>query len=135
MIVLMVALALAEGTTPGVTVVTDAEEYLTSDLVEIRIVNGLTESVFLPGCNQFLFERREGEAWTIVREKRCFWEGYMVEVAPGDTQSISESLEGFEPGTYRIRVDYHTGCAPNQPLSRAECSGQARIVSPTFSIE
>lgn len=102
--------------------------------LRVAIGNDLTEAIYLPGCNAFAIEMESAGGWTVVHQLQCFWEGVAVEVPAGGTVELERALEGFEPGRYRIRVDYRLGCEPGKAMSQAGCGGGGGVTSDVVEI-
>jgi eight-cysteine-cluster-containing protein len=119
---------------PAVKVTTDKTAYGTMDQVAASLKNGTADSIFLPGCSVFSWEKKEGTGWVNQGpDKVCFWEGYAVELKAGAT--FDENLMPKGAGTYRLVASYSVGCTPGLPLSQASCSGSFTATSPELVVK
>lgn len=119
---------------PGqVTITTDKQSYGLGASAVGTVYNGSSGSIFLPGCGIFGREHQEGGVWVDRGPAMiCGWEGNAVELQPGGTHSQTVSFE--QPGSWRLTLDYGTGCLQGLPLSQAKCKAFGRAVSPQVDV-
>jgi hypothetical protein len=119
---------------PEVKVETNQTGYKTVDDVSASVVNNTLDSIFLPGCSVFSWEKDVGGSWVNQGpDKVCFWEGYGKEVKAGAT--FAETLGKQQAGTWRLSVTYSVGCKAGLPLSQAGCSASYTVKSDPFKVK
>jgi eight-cysteine-cluster-containing protein len=117
----------------------DKQEYSAGEKIKITIQNNSKESIFFGGCNDFALEKYDEpyvdrpQEWNDMALAVCFWEGIPTKLSPGD--SVERTIEReLAAGTYRLRLDYATGCAEGKPLSQADCKSFGTSYSGEFTV-
>jgi hypothetical protein len=119
---------------PAVKVETNEKGYKTVDSIGAMVVNNTLDSIFLPGCSVFSWEKQVGGAWVNQGpDKVCFWEGFAKELKAGAT--FAETLGPRQAGTWRLSASYGIGCKPNLPLSQADCKATGVATSDPFKVK
>src|SRR3989344_475474 len=121
---------------PGISA--DKQEYSAGEKIKITIKNNSGESIFFGGCNDFGLEKYDEpyvdrlQQWNDATLSVCFWEGIPAKLSPGD--SVERTIERELAGTYRLRLDYATGCTEGMPMSQADCKTSGTSYSGEFNI-
>jgi len=115
-------------------------EYKQDQTVLVTVYNNQPYVIYLQGCNPYILERSEGDAWVERHAVRCVWEGEAIPINPLGNKEFEipiESREGLE-GTYRVKVPYWYACRETTdplPVSEMECGEKRDVYSETFRVK
>lgn len=95
--------------------------------------NCTEETVYLPGCSVFSYERLEQGIWIDQGpDVVCVWEGYIRPVARGE--NFASSFRGKEAGIWRLHYLVGAGCTEGVPFSQANCAEVGEVRSPMYKV-
>jgi hypothetical protein len=119
---------------PGTTLSIGPSSDGNTSSIEARIKNLSSETIFIPGCSVFSWERKENGYWVYKGpDVNCIWEGKAQEIPPQG--EYHDTLSQSESGIWRLVSTYGAECARNTPLSQANCKTNFTIYSPTFYVK
>lgn len=98
--------------------------------VSVELVESAAGSLFISGCGAVELERRWGTEWRPEPVADCGAEVPAVEVVKRTTLSLTVD----DPGIYRVRVAWGTGCAAGWSFVRAGCRRVGEATSDAFEV-
>ncbi|MBN2524850.1 MAG: hypothetical protein JXR76_00565 [Deltaproteobacteria bacterium] len=117
-----------------VTADTNKVAYVVADEGMTTIYNQTLDTVFLPGCSRFNFEKRDGEKWIDYGPNViCVQEGIGIPLTSGNDLATQFNAP-TEVGEWRLHYVISKGCKQGLPLSKANCTGTEDIYTAPFNV-
>jgi hypothetical protein len=131
--VAVIFLCTLAGCEKSFTMTLDRDSYTAGDSGSATLANKGPVTAYLPGCNQFSYEKLVNGQWTDKGPSVvCVWEGNVVPVAAGSAHESAFTAK--DDGTWRLRYLVAFGCTEGKPMSQANCKTQITIYSPEFQV-
>ncbi|MGI9431076.1 MAG: hypothetical protein ACR2PQ_02625 [Myxococcota bacterium] len=113
---------------------TDRASYTPGEAGTSSFHNESETPISLEGCSAYHFEQRFESGWRDAGPAVvCVWEGFARTVDAGESLSLP-LVAPNTPGTWRLRYTAALGCAPDLPLSQADCEITGPVYTPAFQV-
>lgn len=123
----------AKGCGADVVASVDQESYNVGGTGISTLENMSRDTVYLPGCSAFFYQKLEGVEWIDVGPSVvCVWEGNVKPLLSGE--SFSSDFQAMEVGTWRLRYTIGRGCTAGKPMSQAGCHDTMDVYTPRFEV-
>jgi hypothetical protein len=123
----------AKGCDDGVWAETNQDFYEAGDTGTAALHNDSGETIYLPGCGFFSYEKQDNGTWIDKGPSEvCVWEG---NVSPMPANGMGTRLFRItEPGQWRLRFTVGFGCDEGVPMSQANCDTVESVYTPAFEV-
>lgn len=109
--------------------------YMPYEGIRACIQNTLQTNIYLPGCSVFTLQQGENATYS---QRQCFWEGYAVQLPPGEEYCSDYELYFREAGDYTISSQYcrvlNTNDSGNPPIFEQDCSESSTTESEMLEV-
>ena len=109
--------------------------FSSDEKIELRVVNGGDDLVFIPGCGALQPEVFIDDRYEVLPPPFCEGEGQARALGPGETLVVLSNPVGLEGKIGRVSMVYGTKCLEGRRLSRARCKNFSTVWSGNFRLK
>ena len=103
--------------------------------IELRVLNGGDEPIFIPGCGALQPEVFVDDRYEVLAPPSCEGEGVARVLAPGEALVVLPRPEGLAGQIGRVSMVYGSKCLEGRRLSRARCKNFSTTWSGNFRLK